>query len=506
MQIQLLLSKCTETVFPAGCGSKFRGRLLVSVAVVSWFAAVSLAGCNLRPEDESAEGDADPAPAAISEQRHTGPFAVGKSLSFDAAIKPLDPDPVKVIQIDASNKVIEIAPGVMYGAWTLGDQVPGPSVRVRVGDKIRYSMTNRTSEVMPGPVRIAAPMMHSMDFHSAMGSPQNIFHSIEPGKSISFEFTPAYPGVFMYHCVTPPMVEHVASGMYGVMVVEPKEGYPTKADREYVIVQSEFYAKLDPNHRKVDNIPLYVLDGDKAQARSPTQVVFNGRYNGMVDKPLVAKPGERVRLFVLNVGPGSTSSFHVVGTLFDRVWLEGNPHNELQGMQTVLLGASSSAIVEFVIPEKGDYIMVDHHFANAALGAIGLISTSEKTIALENHDHSRVAALADPDAAKGKVAFQSKCVACHTVGDGDKVGPDLLGVTKRHADSWLMSWLIAPEVMQKSDATAKKLLFKYKVPMPNPGLNAKEARELVKYFHWFDQAGKSMKTAESSTHATSRSN
>src|SRR5262249_34845569 len=261
---------------------------------------------------------------------------------------------------------------------------------------------------------------------------------------------------------------HVASGMYGMMVVEPKGGFPTKVDREYVVVQSEFYAKLDPERRKIDNVPVYVLNGEKALARSPSYVVFNGRFNGMVDKPLPAKPGERIRLYVLNVGPGSTSSFHVVGTVFDTVWLEGNPRNELHGLQTVLLGASSSAIVEFVIPENGDYIMVDHHFANAALGAVGVISTSTGgTVprhATPSPETTHRTAAIDAGAIAGKATFQSRCSICHSVGGGDKIGPDLLGATRRHADAWLTSWLLDTEKMQKSDATARELLAKYKVP------------------------------------------
>ena len=106
----------------------------------------------------------------------------------------------------------------------------------------------------------------------------------------------------MYHCGTPMVLEHIASGMYGMMIVEPRDGYPTKVDREYAIIQSEFYTKADPQKRKVDGVPLYVLDGDRVRSKAPTYTVFNGRYNGLVDKPLPAKPGERVRLFVLNVG------------------------------------------------------------------------------------------------------------------------------------------------------------------------------------------------------------
>ncbi|MHB8728698.1 MAG: multicopper oxidase domain-containing protein [Sulfuricaulis sp.] len=431
-------------------------------------------------------------PATLSNQRHTGPFAVGSSLSFDAAIKPLDRARVKTIQIDTTHKVIDLAPGVKFSAWTFGDQVPGPVVRARVGDTIRFSMTNRSDEIAPAAISFAAPMMHSMDFHSAMVSPQDKYRSIAPGQTISFEFTPNYPGVFMYHCGTPMILEHIASGMYGVMVVEPRNGYPTKVDREYVVVQSEFYTKRDPDGRKIEGQPLYVLDTERVRAKAPTYTVFNGRYNGMVDKPLFAKPGERVRLFVLNVGPSNTSSFHVVGTIFDRVWLDGNPHNELRGMQTVLLGSSSGAIVEFRIPEKGKYIMVDHHFANASQGAIGLIDasggTSEREI--EHNNISVTATPIDAPAAKGKANFENKCLACHAVGGGDKVGPDLLGVTKRRTDDWLQRWLMSPQKMLASDATAKAMLKKYTLPMPDQGLSEDDARQLIRYFHWFDEQGK----------------
>src|SRR5689334_23908482 len=275
-------------------------------------------------------------------------------------------------------------------------------------------------------------MMLSMDFHAAMVSPTDKYRSIAPGQTIDFEFTPNYPGVFMYHCGTPMVLEHIASGMYGMVIVEPRNGYPTKVDREYAVVQSEIYTKLDPQKRKVGGQPLYVLDGERVRTKAPTYTVFNGRYNGMVDHPLEAKPGERVRLFVLNVGPSNTSSFHIVGTIFDRVWLEGNPDNQLRGSQTVPLGSSNSAILELVIPEEGSYIMVDHHFANASQGAIGLVSTTVKPPAqeLEHHNMPASAAPSDPETARAKLDFESKCLACHSLGQGKKLGPDLAGVTK----------------------------------------------------------------------------
>src|SRR5215468_3521671 len=433
-------------------------------------AALLLAGCEQKPQSSSDPYDIakmvfKPAPAKVTSERHQGAFADGSALSLGVELKPLDPAPVKTVRLDTVHKIIEIAPGVKYSAWTFGHQVPGPSIRARVGDRIKFSMTNRTDERMPGVQVTAAPMMHSMDFHAAMVSPQDKYRSIAPGQTIEFEFTLNYPGVFMYHCGTPMILEHIASGMYGAVVVEPRGGYPTKADREYV------------------------LDGARLRASQPTYTVFNGIHNGMVKRPLAAKPGERVRLFVLNVGPSKTSSFHVVGTIFDRVWIEGNPDNQFRGMQTVLLGSSNSATVEFVIPEDGSYIMVDHHFANASQGAIGLISTAAKPPVqeLEHHNIQATAAPTDPEAVRGKLDFESKCLACHSVGEGKKLGPDLEGVTKRRTDAWLTRWLKAPEKMLETDADAKALLKEFNnIPMPNQSLSDAEIQQYIKYFHWID--------------------
>ena len=463
-------------------------------------AVALLAACNQPPAPvartdrlDVTQMDLTPVPAKISAVRHTGAFAEGASLSMGSELKPLDPAPVKTVRLDTTHKMIEIAPGVKFGAWTFGDQVPGPTIRARVGDKIKFSMTNRSDEVMPGVQLTTAPMMHSMDFHAAMVSPQDKYRSIAPGQTIEFEFTVNYPGVFMYHCGTPMILEHIASGMYGALIVEPRDGYPTRADREYVVIQSEFYVKPDPAARKVDGQPLYVLDGDNLKKSMPSHTVFNGLHNGLVKKPLLAKPGERVRLFVLNVGPSKTSSFHVVGTIFDRVWFEGNPDNAMRGMQTVLLGSSNSAIVEFLIPEAGQYIMVDHHFANASQGAIGLIDASFKPASappkadLEHHNMEATRTPTEPDAAQGKLAFESKCLACHSIGQGHKLGPDLAGVTKRRSMAWLTQWMKAPGKMLETDADAKAMLKQFKnIPMPDQNLSDTEVRQYLAYFRWAD--------------------
>jgi nitrite reductase (NO-forming) len=464
----------------------------VGAGVLVAAAVVACGQSSAPPSDpyDTSKMDLKPLPARVSTERHTGAFAEGAALSTGAALKPLDSSPTKTIRLDTTHKIIDLAPGVKFSAWTFGDQVPGPTVRARVGDRIKFSMTNRSDEPVPGIRVTAAPMMHSMDFHAAMVSPQDKYRSIAPGQTIEFEFTPNYPGVFMYHCGTPMILEHIASGMYGAVVVEPRNGYPTKVDREYVVIQSEFYVKPDPAGRKVGGVPLHVLDGDRLRAAQPTHTVFNGVYNGMVDHPLPAKPGERVRLHVLNVGPSRTSSFHVVGTIFDRVWLDGNPDNQMRGMQTVLLGSSSSATVEFIIPEAGSYVMVDHHFANASRGAMGLVSTVAKPSEseLEHHNIPSVKQTpVDAAAARGQLAFESKCLACHSIGQGKKLGPDLAGVSRRRSDAWLARWLKSPEEMLKTDEHAKALLVEFNnIPMPNQDLSDAEIRDFIRYFHWYD--------------------
>src|SRR5215208_689038 len=229
-------------------------RLLLSLL------ALGLAACNpsapQAPDPyDVAKMDLKPVPAKVTAERHTGAFAEGASLNMGAELKPLDPSPVKTVRLDTTHKIIEIAPGVKFSAWTFGDQVPGPTVRARVGDKIKFVMTNRSDEPAPVPQLVAAPMMHSMDFHAAMVSPQDKYRSIAPGQTIEFEFSANYPGIFMYHCGTPMILEHIASGMYGAVIVEPRGGYPTRADREYVVIQSEFYAK--PSKQKAAGAPLY---------------------------------------------------------------------------------------------------------------------------------------------------------------------------------------------------------------------------------------------------------
>ncbi len=310
-----------------------------------------------------------PPPAIVHNKILEGPVMQGATLLPFAP--KLSGERTLNVRLDVTHKVQELADGVKMMVWTFGDSVPGPTIRVRQGDRIKFTMANRSTET----AAITPPMPHSMDFHASMVSPQDKFRPISPGQTLEFEFVANYPGVYMYHCGTPMILHHLAMGMYGAVIVEPKEGYPTKVDREYVLVQSEFYPQKNVN-KNGKKTSVVELDMNAVIHKQASIVAFNGKAFRHRDEPLKAKVGERVRLFVLNAGPSGTSSFHVVGTIWDRVWLEGNPSNELRGGQSVLLGASNSAIVEFIIPEKGKYIMVDHEFADANAGALGLIDAT----------------------------------------------------------------------------------------------------------------------------------
>lgn len=166
---------------------------------------------------------------------------------------------------------------------------------------------------------------------------------------------------------------HTAMGQHGVVVVSPKDGYTDdyEVDREYVIVQSEYYLTKGDGD-------LYQFDFDAAYNNDPSHVVFNGHQTILHDQPLKANAGERVRFHVSNNGPSGTSSFHVIGGIFDRVWLEGHPANEMRGMQTVLLGASGSATMDMIVPEEGKYILIDHEFVDAEKGATGTLKAGPR--------------------------------------------------------------------------------------------------------------------------------
>jgi nitrite reductase (NO-forming) len=335
--------------------------------------------------------------AEVYTEDYNGPPVVGEYVTMLPNLAPLDYEGNKhhEIRMDTFTQEIEVANGVRYRAWTFGGMVPGPVIHVREGDKITFTMKNRSDEEVvitdPGatpssdyarqiaennymdaqPATMAMP--HSMDFHAGTVAKDDKWRTIAPGETIKFDWVANYAGTYIYHCGTPSVLMHTAMGQHGVVVVSPKEGYPTdyEVDREYVVVQSEYYLKKGSDD-------LYQYDFEAAQNVNPSHVVFNGHQTILHDQPLEANAGERVRLHFSNNGPSGTSSFHVIGAIFDRVWLEGHPFNEMRGMQTVLLGASGSATMDLIVPEEGKYILIDHEFADAEKGATGTLKAGPR--------------------------------------------------------------------------------------------------------------------------------
>lgn len=265
------------------------------------------------------------------------------------------PAAVQSVHLDMTEKTVEIAPGKIVKVWTFGDRVPGPVIRVRVGDLVKVTITNKTN------------MPHSIDLHAARIAPNKAFRDVNPGDSFSFSFTATTPGVFMYHCGTAPVVHHIANGMYGMIIVEPEGGLPA-VDRELAIVQSDFY---------VSDTPGQPADDAKLMTGIPDVVAFNGYAAQYKDNPIEVKKGEEIRVFLLDAGPNAWSAFHVVGTIFDRAWIDGiHPENLSIGNQTLNLSASQGAVAEFHLDQEGIYPFVSHDFTNAAKGAVGLFKTA----------------------------------------------------------------------------------------------------------------------------------
>lgn len=281
------------------------------------------------------------------------PKASGKLVTvYDAKLAPVDPNPNKTLLIEAKEATIEVAAGVKMDAWSFDGVVPGKVVHVRQGDNIDFTLRN------------ASKMGHSIDFHAAQ-TPWDInYKTIAPGDELKYKWKASYPGVFMYHCGTGPVLQHIANGMYGAVVVDPTEAFaPAK---EYALVQSEFYLTKAASGN---------WEGDltRMQAVQPDFVVFNGAANQYQQQTLPAAPGELIRLHVMNAGPTLFSAFHVIGAIFDKVYPDGNPANVLHGIQTYTIPPGGGATFELVIPEAGKYPFVTHSFAYTGLGAVGLI-------------------------------------------------------------------------------------------------------------------------------------
>jgi len=264
-----------------------------------------------------------------------------------------------VVHFECVELVKELDNGVKYHFWTFDGTSPGKMVRVKQGDTVEFNLHNHKDNKMP----------HNIDIHAVTGPGGGAaVTNTSPGRTSIFSFKALSPGIFIYHCATPPVPLHIANGMYGLVLVEPKKGL-SKVDREYYIVQSEFYTDSTFGKKGMHN-----FSQEKALMEFPEYVVFNGRVGSLTDSnALIANVGDKVRLFVGNAGPNLISSFHIIGLIFDKVFMEGASLVNID-VQTTLIPAGGATMVEFVARVPGNFIIVDHAIFRAFnKGCVGIL-------------------------------------------------------------------------------------------------------------------------------------
>ena len=299
----------------------------------------------------------------------TSQIVVSGEIEAELTHAPESPEPIgkreakKVkVSMEVIEKEAEIADGTTYLYWTFDGKVPGKFIRVRVGDEIEFTLKNHPSSKLP----------HNIDLHAATGPGGGAVASfVAPGKQVTFSFKALNVGLFIYHCATAPVGMHIANGMYGLILVEPEGGLPP-VDKEYYIVQGDFYTEGEYGEKG-----FQPFSQAKAIDEDADYVVFNGQVGSLVgNNALSASVGETVRLFVGNGGPNLVSSFHVIGEIFDKVYVEGGSLVN-KSVANTLIPAGGAAITEFKVEVPGTYTIVDHSIFRAFnKGALGQIKVT----------------------------------------------------------------------------------------------------------------------------------
>jgi len=282
----------------------------------------------------------------------------------------------------AKSAKVQIASGVTYNAWTFNGTVPGPTIWVKQCEQVHFTLIN--NDTMP----------HSIDFHAAEVNWATDYAAVAPGESLSFDFSPAYPGVFMYHCGVAPVLEHIGNGMYGVIIVNGTgaDALPPAPGGQYVLIESEFYLNSQPN-----SDGTYSGNYSKMLAVQPDYVVFNGEAFRYQSSPLVVKPNQLVRLYLFNEGPSVWEAFHVIGAIMDTAYIDGNPTNILHGLQTLSIPPSGGAIVDMYFKDPGgENPFVSHAFAYMQKGAMGLFQVQNSTGGVATETTTTATAVAGP--------------------------------------------------------------------------------------------------------------
>lgn len=266
------------------------------------------------------------------------------------------------IHLTAEEVLSSIAPGVVINYWTFDGKVPGPFLRVKEGDTVKLTLTNASTSLHS----------HSIDLHAVTGPGGGAaVTTVMPGESKTLTFSALNPGLFVYHCAFPNAANHMAHGMYGLILVEPKEGLP-KVDKEFYVMQGEWYTA---GARGTQG--LQVIDTGKMLDGDPTYVVFNGKVKSLTAQNFTAQTGQQVRIFFGNGGVNLDSNLHMIGEIFDTVYPEASIGGSLEhNVQTTLVPAGGATIVQFGLQVPGNYMLVDHALARMDKGAWGMLIVS----------------------------------------------------------------------------------------------------------------------------------
>lgn len=353
----------TSESFLSQAGLSRRSLLAGSASLT--LGSVALAG--------AAQADHEPrtsARHAPSHAAHTGSlsqraYSLPRLLHDDVAHDPAAlPPPITrreattvQVHLETIEKEARLDSNASFRYWTFNGTVPGPFIRVRVGDTVEVTLRNPEDSWMP----------HNVDFHACTGPGGGAEASTcFPGEEKSFRFKALRPGLYVYHCAVPPVALHIANGMYGMILVEPEDGLPP-VDREFYVMQGEIYT-----HEPFGSSGLLMDDYDKMLNERPEYFVLNGHVGALTDHyPMQAKVGEKVRLFFGVGGPNYPSSFHVIGEIFDQIYPNGSVDQPQRDVQTVLVPAGGAVITELDLKVPGRYVLVDHSLSRAERGLAG---------------------------------------------------------------------------------------------------------------------------------------
>lgn len=428
-----------------------------------------------------------------------GKYADPKTFPEETAIlthAPNVPPPIKRktparVKIDLETKEVtgRLADGVEYNFWTFGGTVPGPMIRIRVGDYVEFNLHNHPTSKMP----------HNIDLHAVTGQGGGAEGSMTiPGHSSKFSFRALNAGLFIYHCATAPVGMHIANGMYGLILVEPEQGL-SKVDKEFYIVQSDFYTK-----GKYGEKGLQPFDMEKAIKEQPDYNVFNGSVGALAgDNAIKANVGDKVRMFFGVGGPNVASNFHVIGEIFDKVYAEGGTKFAQENVQTTVVPPGGSAILEFKVDIPSTYILVDHAIFRAFnKGALGMLKVAgDKDPMIYTGKQSDTVYLAEGGAmqtmpngkapeklfaknleeriAAGKSIYTQNCAACHQADGAGLKGAfpplaksDFLMADKKRAISTVINGLQGKVIVNGAE---------YNGVMPALGMDDEDIANVLSY-------------------------